>query len=220
VYWPEPYNYIGSFNPKDFVLTTKSSFGIALGDWKRSKKVPACEVLLCDEQISDQWKVQVPDITIGLRMQTGNMGLAYERRIGRSPFSVEANVNTWLARRSSPYFASTIYQASGGLQLRYYYLQKMQLRKGSGGGNLSGPYAGIGASTLLFGNKRKDDVSTQFHDQVWYRTAAFSLGYQQRLFKSLYVDASVYYSQLMGSYTRYFIQDKKLSAKAAFGFTF
>jgi hypothetical protein len=96
----------------------------------------------------------------------------------------------------------------------------MQLRRGTGGGNFSGPYAGIGASTLLYGYKQKRGVNESSQDHVWYKTTAFSMGYQQRLFKSMYIDASLFYSRLMGDYSRYYIQHQKLSAKVAFGFTF
>jgi hypothetical protein len=210
----------GFFSPKDFVLTTQSAFGIAMGDWKKSKRAPACEVLLCDEQISDQWKVQLPDITVGLRLQTGNTSIAYERRIGGSPFSVEASVSAWLTRRTTSDVVHATYYFTGGVHLRYYYLQKMQLRRGSGGGNFSGPYAGIGASSLLSGFHVKD-VQARYKDHAWYETATFSMGYQQRLFKSLYIDGSVYYSDQFGDYRGgYNVPSNKIYSKVSFGFTF
>lgn len=206
----------GFFSPKDFVLTTQSAFGIALGDWKKSKRAPACEVLLCDEQINGQWKVQLPDITVGLRLQAGNTSIAYERRIGRSPFSVEANVNAWLARRVRSQLSHATYYFTGGLQLRYYYLQKMQIRKGTGGNNFSGLYAAIGANALLSGYNVGGETGS-----AWYETATFSMGYQQRLFKSLYIDGSLYYTDLFGKYRGgTYIPFNKLYFKIGFGFTF
>ncbi|TLV02177.1 hypothetical protein [Dyadobacter luticola] len=217
--WVNLYEHRRYFTAKDFVLTTRSSFGFALGDWKKSRHSPACEVLLCDEQVSGQWKLQIPNITLGLRLQRGNTSIAYERRIGQSPFWVQADVHAEAVRNAGPFISLVTYQAGSGVELRYYYIQKAQVRRGTGGGNLSGPYLGVGATTFIPGFDSNID-SGKYKDHAWYHAATASWGYQQRLFKRIYVDGSLSYSHILNDSSTYLVPPKMLSIRVAFGFTF
>jgi hypothetical protein len=54
---------------ENLVLGTHFNIGLAVGDWKRSKKTLLCDVIFCDEQVNGQLKVQAPNIVLGLRNQ-------------------------------------------------------------------------------------------------------------------------------------------------------
>ena len=50
---------------ENWSFSSQSSFGFAFGDWKRSEKAPLCDLLLCDEQLKQQWKVRLPELSFG-----------------------------------------------------------------------------------------------------------------------------------------------------------
>jgi len=213
------------FKKEDFVLATQPTIGIAFGDWKRAAQTPACDVLLCDERIQGQWKLRLPDAVIGWTIQRAETGLAYERKIGSSPFSVEAGLTSWARRFYTRHYDKSFnYYATGQLELRYYFLQKTQIRRGLAGNNFSGPYGGVAASYTFSGYHYKD----RFRDQTgrvndWEsRTANIqaSVGYQQRFFGRLYLDASVYYSKVIHYSFDRLHRPYGLSSRVSIGFTF
>lgn len=55
-YYPSLLIY-GSDNKTDWMISSRTSMGLAFGDWKRNRNVALCEVLRCDESINQQWKV-------------------------------------------------------------------------------------------------------------------------------------------------------------------
>jgi hypothetical protein len=46
-------------------LSTQASFGFAFGDWKKADIGPLCDVFLCDEHLSGQWKIRLPEPDAG-----------------------------------------------------------------------------------------------------------------------------------------------------------
>jgi hypothetical protein len=109
------------------------------------------------------------------------------------------------------------------LALRYYFLQKYQARHGKGGSNFSGPYAGLIAGI----NRNTSKSSTVFRPGAdeHQSSSAFSvtpaLGYQQRLFKRLYIDVSVFYLKPYPLGDNYFSNRRPFfSSKMTVGFTF
>jgi hypothetical protein len=215
-YFPREYskNFI---HPKDFVLATQPLIGIAIGDWKRTGASANCEILLCDEQIDHHWKVGLPDITIGLKSQRATLDVYYEKKIKKSAFSIQPGIKVSYLRRY--YFediSQSSYYANLAMAVRYYFLQKLQMKKGKTGNSLSGPYTSLSVDYHLFISTFEAYTATQTGD---LGSAALSVGYQQRLFRKIYVDGSI-------GYTRWLLvkypgdTGGQFALKLSLGFTF
>ncbi|WAC14811.1 hypothetical protein [Dyadobacter pollutisoli] len=221
------YDFEGASAPwavKNFVLGTQFNIGLAVGDWKKAKTTPLCDVLFCDELIRGHWKVQAPNIVLGFTNQIVRSEVAYERAIGNTPLSAQADVGVNLFHQSfSGGTHFTYFSAGANLALRYYFLQRYQARHGKGGGNFSGPYASLIASYIR-GSYNSSSIFQPdggMDEVVNNLNATAALGYQQRLFKRLYIDLSLFYlkpvkspSFVIGGSRPYF------SSKMTIGFTF
>ncbi|QRR02442.1 hypothetical protein [Dyadobacter sandarakinus] len=210
--------------PENFVLGSRFNIGLAVGDWKKSATAPLCDVIFCDELVRGQWKVQAPYFVLGLRNQVVRSELAYERALGKTSFSVQADAGIYLAHQAifrETYNTNTALNA--GLSLRYYFLQKFQARRGKGGSNLSGPYAAFsGGYGRNKAHSRSDFPSVPEVSRV---STGFSvtpaLGYQQRLFGKLYIDASLFYLKpIAAGAESFFFARPYLSSRMTIGFTF
>ncbi|WP_353719402.1 hypothetical protein [Dyadobacter sp. 676] len=181
----------GVFTPKHFVLSTQKTFGIAFGDWKRNPNPALCDVLVCDETIASQWKIGLPEISVGLLNQMASMSAAYEMRIGKTPSSIQAMNETSFFRFSKNTLRGEL---STSLQLRYYFLQNIKINKGAGGYNFSGLYLSCSGEHYLSWNGQKAFALTNrhFYNQP---AAKLGLGYQQRLFRKVFFDGSVLYRE-------------------------
>ncbi|SKC03993.1 hypothetical protein [Dyadobacter psychrophilus] len=186
------------FGIKNYVLGSQARIGIALGDWKKSGKNPLCDVIVCDEIVHNQLKIEMPNMAIGIGKQTINAGLAYEKKLGNSPVSVQANTNFFLYNQSGQdSYKISFLAASAGLELRYYFLQRFLIRNGKTGGNLSGPYTALkgGYDFSRFKRRYPFDGQVTLQKSFHELNTAVVLGYQQRLFKRIYIDGSVFYNK-------------------------
>ncbi|MEO6684894.1 MAG: hypothetical protein ABIN24_02975 [Dyadobacter sp.] len=181
-----------------YTINTQAMFGLAFGDWENNSIAPLCDALFCDEQLKDQWKVNFPDINVGLKLQSINTGLAYERKIGKSPFSATAEwsgmlYNSMLTSTdgsSDINFVNREINVSAGLQLRYYFLQKRRILKGRDGFSFSGPYVGLrGNYTYSHSYYRFYDEKEEGSYDKW-RTG-ITAGYQQRILKRFFINADL-----------------------------
>ncbi|MEO6287864.1 MAG: hypothetical protein ABIN80_17660 [Dyadobacter sp.] len=217
------YEHSSFLEPKDFVIGTQAHIGLAFGDWEKTASAPLCDVLLCDERVIGQWKVEIPSIAVGLKNQDVQVAIGYERKLGESPISVGANLKGIIYNLELSFEKSRNKVLTGEIDLRYYFLRNFQLRRGKGASNFSGPYAGLRAG-YTFGVGKLQSV---FYGQngvfstIKYETAtsAVALGYQQRLFKRIYFDGSLFYQK---RYKANVPGGNKpfLSSKMAIGFTF
>jgi hypothetical protein len=207
---------------ENFVLGTHFNIGIAAGDWKRSKKTPLCDVMFCDELIQGHLKVQAPNITIGLKNQIVWTEVAYERAIGKTPLSAQVNVGlNYFNQKMTQGTGTTAFSADANLALRYYFLQRFQQRHGKGGGNFSGPYAGLIAGFSRNNIKSSNIFQPEINESSSQFNGAAALGYQQRLFKKLYIDVSMFYQKPFPVGSQYISGLRPLfSSKMAVGFTF
>ncbi|GGB97439.1 hypothetical protein GCM10011325_25960 [Dyadobacter sediminis] len=189
--------------------------------------------MICDELIQDQLKIEMPSMAIGFKQQTFNPGLAYEIKLANSPFSIQANAALFYRKDAMSGAGLKFLSTGAGLEFRYYYLQKFMMRVGKAGGNLSGLYAGVKGSYDITTVKRRDGllrypIVTKARD---FNTA-LSLGYQQRLFRRIYIDGSVFYNKTSPtaekftvfpfplSYRTFGISRNFISSKMSIGFTF
>lgn len=212
-YFPRPAKEVSNRN---FILSTQMTVGVAFGDWKRTVPTETCEVLLCDEEIRNQWKLRFPEASLGLGQRSLRLGIAREAKFGASPFSIDINANaefydTELAGMRG-FFVKT------GLQGRYYFLQPMQIRRGRSGNNLSGFYTALEIANFMT-KRSTSDVVRRFNTKYW--GASFSAGFQQRLFKNIFVDSAVSINEFSAAVPYdYSVNFRRISAKLALGFTF
>ena len=205
------------FKAKNFVLGTQVNIGIAFGDWKKSANNPLCDVLVCDESIKDQFKIEVPYIAIGLKDQVAQAGLAYERRIGNTPLSIQGGTELYYTNRTAQnFFHNRYFNAGAALELRYYFLQNYMMRRGKTGSNFSGPYVGLRGAYDVHRGEITYVYQPELNRKFKYETTSgeLHLGYQQRLFKRLYINGSIFYrkqaisgDQFIGA-TRPFLSSK------------
>lgn len=174
----------------ELAITTRTNIGLAIGDWKRTSRSPLCEILNCEQFVQDQWKVSLPSLELSLRKIQLTTAFAYERKFGQSPFSVNAQVFSDFRkefRRSYKADGNEIfdysYQLQPIVQFRFYALQKRNIRKGTGGNNLSGIYFAPHVEFLRYTTTRWGHYQSKQHFGP-----GLSLGYQQSIFKRVYVD--------------------------------
>ncbi|GGH52871.1 hypothetical protein GCM10007423_57750 [Dyadobacter endophyticus] len=207
-------------SPVDFkrniIFSTQMTVGIALGDWKRSLPSQLCEVLLCDEEIHNQWKLRFPEFSIGLDQQSLRTGIAREAKFGKSPFSLDMSANAeFYDRKWDSVRGSSI---KVGLQPRYYFLQRMQIRRGKSGNNLSGFYTAFEIA-MLHTKYGTTGYFPNINERYW--SISPSIGFQQRLFKHIYVDTNVGYHVLPADVPYpYDALHRRYSARLELGFTF
>lgn len=205
-------------------LSTQASFGLAFGDWKKAAIGPLCDVFLCDEHLSHQWKVRLPELTLGRYMVRIRTAFAFEKKIGTSPFSVNFQLNAdhsdgfndtknpeYNSRNRYTMSRSKEKAVSFSVQPRYYFLSKMQKLRGKGGHGFSGPYTGINTAYAYYkGDHRFYRISiSQIKNETSAIHAGPLLGYQLRVFRHGYVDCN----------TSYNFKDYLKSSKTDFGFT-
>ncbi|GLU52160.1 hypothetical protein [Dyadobacter frigoris] len=234
----EDYNFSdhkSKYQLSKFKIATQMNFGLGIGSWKKKSTLPSCEILVCDEDINDQWKLNFPYLYIGTSLQQAVTQIAYERKIGKSPFSITGDLNLIIYRNIDDFIGPYNYSfkgwnengaLTGGLQLRYYYLQKQQIRKGRGSANFSGPYFSVGSGY----QKNYTEYHSPFHENNVQKgfgsnwTASLATGYQLRFLKKFFVDANAYYLRSLSR--KYAVpivgMDNKNSwnFKVGFGFVF
>lgn len=202
-----PFFHYGVFNNWD--LSTQASFGFAFGDWKKARIGPLCDVFLCDEFLSGQWKIRLPELTLGRYMIRTRTGVAYEQKIASSPFTINFQLNADYSDGFNEIKAATFYTrfwyvnvrskektATLSIQPRYYFLSKVQRLRGRGGNGFSGPYAGINSAYVYY--KGEHRFFRLEAEDIRRTTQAIHagplLGYQLRLFRHGYVDLNTSYN--------------------------
>ncbi|KQS33941.1 hypothetical protein [Dyadobacter sp. Leaf189] len=178
-----------------FAITSRTSMGIGFGDWKRQKNLPICEVLFCEDDVQQQWKLLWPKLYLSPNFVNGTVGAGYERKIAKSPFSLNTQVTAFYMRIASKGLSyplnrvsvSNDFQVHSSIQMRYYLHQRQNIRLGKGGNNLSGPYIGPYADHLFYHSETIFGVGkSKKHVGL-----GVGFGQQQTIFNKAYVDLSV-----------------------------
>jgi hypothetical protein len=212
------YAKLPGFTARNAVIATRSLLGLAFGDWKRHDKGPLCDVLHCDYFVKQHFKIRLPEVNIGINDQSFRAEVGYERKLGKSPVSVNLSIGNETDRSS--YGGSWLVMA-GEAQVRWYYLQKRQIRMGKATDNLSGLYA---APRFIYNYDRRVswyDVLISPRRSVyrsWGTSIGLLAGYQQRLFNRLYFDAGVSYLGKSITKQLFKVNYGELQAKAGIGF--
>lgn len=198
----DPTFYYGLY---DMSFSTQASFGFAFGDWKKAKRAPLCDLLICDESFRDQWKIKLPEVTFVFRANKIRLGIGYERKIKESPYSIniqyDAFVNKGFSSTNSfmaiadlfgKYSIDVTREISQILtiQPRYYLFQKRDELLGKSSNGFSGFYAGINSEYNFYLGKH-NVFNSRINDQVIKKhilKAGPLFGFQQRLFSHGYFD--------------------------------
>ncbi|MDR6805454.1 hypothetical protein J2Y45_002237 [Dyadobacter sp. BE34] len=191
-----PKNYSKNFIPvKHFVLATQPVVGVAIGDWKKSGAAAKCEALFCEEDIQRHWEVGLPDVTIGQKNQNIGVDIALENRLRHISFSIQPKAAFYYSHRHVlKEFSYSYHNLGFSLKFRYYVFQTLRVRKGKSGYNFSGPYASFLTGYYLIRNRHNLN-SEQQGQKVGNISIEPAIGFQQRLFKKLFVDGSVFYTK-------------------------
>lgn len=196
-------------------IFTEVNLGLAVGDWKRTAKPLLCELIRCDQQIRQHWKIQIPDVKFGQFQKTLGIGVGYEVALGNTPISLNFIYNLNL-QKANNYLQGYFYnQTQSGwfagntrsnersqlfsIQPRYYIMQNSRHRKGTGGNGLSGIYSGINLQYAIYRSSHIAESVYDSHVNSWRQEYTFTvnenslragplLGIQQRLFKNGYID--------------------------------
>ncbi len=195
----------------EWSFSSQASFGLAFGDWKRGDRFPLCDLLLCNEDIREQWKIRLPELTLGRYLKRLKLGFGYERKIKASALSINYQVdialnhgyNYMLAHSRNQIDFNTKYVGSKSkeamitfsIQPRYYFLQERQKLRSGGGNGMSGVYAGINTEYGFYAGRNqligKRTAKTILENNI--RTGPL-LGFQQRLFSHGYIDLNTSYN--------------------------
>ena len=224
-----PWFHYGVFS--NWSVSSQASFGFAFGDWKKSHIGPLCDVLLCDEHTTSQWKVRLPELTFGYYLNRIRLGVAYEQKIKTSPFSInfeftiglnkgwdylnqrryiEGYGTNFLMLRSAEIFPTL------SIQPRYYLLHKKQRLNGKGGHGFSGIYTGINFDYSYYIGHHSYSNFSEIPDidlKKHIVKAGPMLGFQQRLFRHGFLDVNTslnYQNQAL-------ISDKHFNLKTSIG---
>ncbi|SDE81918.1 hypothetical protein SAMN04487996_10786 [Dyadobacter soli] len=208
------------FQIRNAVIASRSLIGFAFGDWKRSDKGPLCDVLHCDYLVKQHFKIRLPEVNIGIDDQSLRAEVGYERKLGKSPFSVNVSIGN---ETDHYWYGANSLVLTGEAQFRWYYLQKHQIRRGKASDNLSGLYIAPRFAYNYYRSVVRYIIAVPQERgtfSAWQTSAGILAGYQQRLFHKLYFDAGVSFSGL--SITNRFLKVNRaeLQAKAGIGFAF
>jgi hypothetical protein len=201
----------------DIMIATRSSLSMAFGDWKSTDNGSQCEILKCDQSVTQQWKVMWPSLGIGTKFVQATFGAGYERKLKQSPFSLNAQfvADYYSGSQSyvvnSEYYARRNFETNTSLQLRYYYLQKRKIRTGRGGNNLSGIYIGPQIDYYTSKSRSGSNLESNKHDIGF----GLTFGFQKTLFNNFYIDVNA-----SGGWEIFSAKDFRSNLRVGFGFRF
>ncbi len=173
-------------------VSTGVKLGIAFGKVSKEYNVNKCEVLKCFFENDDLFKINLINaISVSNNIANGRLSIGYEKKLGSSPFSINADV--WLR-----YSFIIINQFSGpgnnlifgdiALEPRFYYSLRKRIANGKSANNLSADYVSLTFRT-----------NAAFHNlmstggRFRYSTLSPAWGVQRRLFEFAFIDLKIGY---------------------------
>ncbi|MBX2890264.1 MAG: hypothetical protein KF734_05005 [Saprospiraceae bacterium] len=186
----------------DFFANTQFSLGLALYRPKAEKKaLEYCDVLRCFREENQMFKIDLYNL-VKIRDKNnlkGKASLAWERKLGQSPFSVE--LLGFVKARKEEVAAGENYKYGysgwgfgGHIQPRFYYSLKKRIAKGKSGNNLSGAYIALHTAIERNTEKRTDSdrgFKSDFDGTVDYLKMGPMWGLQYRIFKTGFIDLNL-----------------------------
>lgn len=198
-------------------LSSQFSLGFAFGDWKKKRDIEICQVFLCEENISKQWKIQLPEFTFGYYTNRIKVGTAYEQRVRNYPLTINYQIDGTIGKGYHNLTYNEVYNTklkdrnlrtirslsrelllSFSIQPRYYFLQNRQKQRGKSANGISSFYTGLNIEDQFYLSRH--GFSAQSIDieilKIKQNTLLVGplLGFQQRVFKSGYIDLNTSYN--------------------------
>ncbi|MCF0057020.1 hypothetical protein [Dyadobacter sp. CY356] len=228
------FDYSYGYNLTGLQFSTQASFGFAIGDWKKSATAPFCDILLCDEFQGQQWKIRLPEITVGYYLNRIRTGVGFERKIKSSPWTINVQLDAAMNNGfnnlrydhevtvgydSNDHLITTTYPYANvysrekililSVQPRYYFLQKRQKHNGRGGNGLSGWYAGLNTEYNYYKGKHSgwEIPGGDLKSETNIIQVGPLIGFQLRVFRRGYLDMN----------TSYNFKDQLKSTETSFG---
>jgi hypothetical protein len=170
--------------------------GIAFRDSGKKKKPQlddswVCNVYRCEEVEKSQFRINLINL-LGIDVQSGfssNVELAYEQKIGNSPYSINFEVGGGFGsfKYKGPNEGSDrLLNAHATIEPRFYLTQYKANNLGQSSNNLSGIYLGLVGGYQNRNIRSTVVASPTFVNQIDFLFMGISLGYQQRVFKNFY----------------------------------
>lgn len=194
-----------------------------------------CDVLHCQDEQYKMLKVNLFNtLVFQSNNRFSNFGLrpqiAYEHKIGKSPFSIEAEAGASYDKFKYSYstytdpdyitarFGTSRWTAAA--ELRYYYTMRKRILNGSSGNNLSGAFLALqGHRSQFIKNASSVEVESgsnifsQFVASGDYWTANLIWGYQQRMFNTGYIQFKFGLGSTLGGYNYLYNNDNQSFTK-------
>lgn len=178
-------------------ISPRFNAGFLIGDTKRQSLQnanAACTILRCFQEDRHLLKVDVINL---FKMpnpwqMSGKIGIAYEQKIGESPFSVGLRGETeLLATRFGAIdnkFFLNLRDFTLGVEGRHYFLMKRRVARGLSGNNLNGLYYSLQGD---FRNSRlqPEKGGIVILTNSWMPSAR--IGFQHRLFNHGFIDLNL-----------------------------
>lgn len=182
-------------------ISSRVRMGLMFGTPKPTQTASYCEVLNCFREERSMFKIDLLGIAqFNQRYTVLNPNVTWESKLGNSAFSLNVRAATalwWSKIENFSYVKDdSVYSYSGtsrnislygGIQPRWYFLQKNRIAKGKDGNNLSGLYV---ATEMGYSRTLKSTLEDLRDISFGHSTFSItpSVGYQQRLFKNLFVN--------------------------------
>lgn len=177
-------------NISSFQFTTSLTFGLAWGKTSANYNPNTCDALKCFVEENRIWKVDLINLAqIANQRFTGNVNIAYEQKLWKSPWSVTPEFNF---NYDAKFFDSDGRSSNSSMWLRVglknYYNLKKRIAKGKSANNLSGDFWG-----LYFTQRRFEQLFSGFSNPSIPTYVTFSpvWGLQRRLFKNAFFEFSL-----------------------------
>lgn len=195
-------NIIANKRIWEHFLDLRIAVGWAISSPKTAKETfPACDLIQCFREEKRLIKIDLLRLLPAFDndVKTVRLSVAYEQKIGASPWSVNTEIAVPYSRyadsgapenrRSS----SETYGAGGSIEPRYYFTLKKRIARGKTGNNLSGIFLGLNAGVRYAKTKSEepnyfDYPVTQSNTNV---RVAPVFGIQHRMFKHMYFEYKI-----------------------------
>lgn len=209
-------------------IETRSLIGFAFAGQSQSIS-SRCELFHCFEPVRSIWKVDLNN-PIRWSPHAGHLRttVAYEYKLGASPFSVQGEWSVYGKYQQSertygtdyPYaFRDHLLQGGIALESRYYYNLKSRINRGKQSDNLSGSFITLGISSERLGNRieQREGHLREGEKRVWsnhHIRQTLSDGYlawgtQRRLFSNGFFELKAGVRLPLSTYAHNTYQEKR-----------
>ncbi|WP_420155783.1 hypothetical protein [Siphonobacter sp.] len=197
--------------PMTWFVDTRTLIGLGFTKFSQPSS-SQCEILHCFEPVRSLWKLDLNNpIRLSNEGSFVRTTMAYERKLGESPFSIQAEVGAYgrTFRYHLPSSQPLLTQGSGAndkqfqanlaLESRYYYNLNKRIRRGRQSDNLSGNFFTIGMQrehwlgrVRNYGEGIEKGVAVEWNQSSTYNQhftdAYLAWGLQRRLFTNGFLE--------------------------------